>query len=109
MVELAQPQIEALSALAFGFALAGLVASAFQLLTDRPVSFRLLNGGSWRALASVPLLVIAAPFVILRNTIRGRTIEGRPLFFIWAATVIACGWSLASGKVMLDLVSRLAG
>jgi hypothetical protein len=109
MSGLEQAQIEAFGALAFGFALAGLVASGFQLLTDRPVSFRFLNNGDWRALASVPLLVIAAPFVILRNTIRGRQFERRSVVFVWLATVIACGWSLASGKVMLDLVTRLAG
>jgi hypothetical protein len=109
MIELSTAQIQSLGALAFGFALAGLVASAYQLLADRPVSFSLLNGGDWRALASVPLLVVTAPLVIIRNTVRGRQIEGRPLFFVWFATVIACGWSLASGRVALDIMLLVAG
>jgi hypothetical protein len=31
------------------------------------------------ALASLPLIAFGAPFIILRNTVRGRRIEGRPI------------------------------
>jgi hypothetical protein len=96
--------LDALRALLFGFALAGMLASAFQYLTDRPASFTLLQQGGWPALLSVPLVVITAPFIILRNTIRGRRFERRSIFFVWLATVIACLWSMAAGRFMLDVV-----
>jgi hypothetical protein len=100
-------QFELLRALLFGLAFAGFIASAFQYLTDKPPSFRLLQQGGWNAIFSVPLVVITAPFIILRNTIRGRRFERRSIFFIWLATVIACLWGMAAGKVMLDIVSHI--
>jgi hypothetical protein len=98
--------LDALRALLFGFALAGMLASAFQYLTDKPASFTLLQQGGWPALLSVPLVVMTAPFIILRNTIRGRRFERRSIFFVWLATVIACLWSMAAGRFMLDVVVR---
>ncbi len=101
--------LEALQALVLGFAFAGLLASAFELLTERRASFGLLQSGGVLALMSVPMLVFSAPFIILRNTIRGRSIEGRPIPFVMLATMIACGWSLMSGRVVLDLTARIVG
>jgi hypothetical protein len=95
--------IESLQALALGFAFAGLVASAFELFANRRASFGLLRSGDLLALACVPLLVFSAPVIILRNTINGRRSEGRHVGFVMAATVIACLWSLMSGRVVLDL------
>ncbi len=105
--------LRSLFALAFGLGLAGLVASAYQLATTRPLSFRLLNAGpSATALAAVPLLVFGAPFIILRNTIRGRRIEGRQFQFTMAATILAGIWSLMSGSAAmagLELVRQILG
>jgi hypothetical protein len=95
--------LEALLALGLGFAVAGLLASAFELLTARRASFRLLQSGDVFALACVPLLVFSAPVIILRNTIDGRRAEGRHVGFVMAATIIACLWSLMCGRVVLDL------
>jgi hypothetical protein len=55
------------------------------------------------------MLAFSAPFIILRNTLRGRKIEGRPMPFVMLATVIACGWGLLSGRVALDLAAMLVG
>ncbi len=99
--------IEAIQALFFGFAFAGLLASAFELFTQRRASFSLLQAGGIAAVASVPVIVFAAPFLILRNTVRGRRIEGRPFLFVMLASMVASLWSLASGRVALDLVLRL--
>ncbi|MGL4634841.1 MAG: DUF6949 family protein [Beijerinckiaceae bacterium] len=106
MVAFEPVHLDALRALLFGFALAGLLASAFQYLTDRPASFTLLQQGGWSAIISVPFVVMAAPFIILRNTIRGRRFERRSMFFVWLATVIACLWSMAAGRFMLDVVAK---
>jgi hypothetical protein len=95
-------QLDAFKALVFGFALAGFLASAFHYVTDNPPSFRLLQRGGWPALLSVPLVVATAPFIILRNTLRGRRFERRSMVFVWLATVIACIWSMAAGRVILN-------
>lgn len=101
--------IDSLLALALGFALAGLVATAFEVCTERRASFGLLEAGGRWALVFVPILVFSAPFVILRNTVRGRRLEERPFGFVLVATVIACGWSLLSGRIVLDLAQAVVG
>ena len=101
--------LEALTALGLGFAFAGLLASGFELLTHRRASFGLLQRGGAEAVACVPVLVFGAPFIILRNTVRGRRQEGRPMHFVMLATVIACGWSLLSGRLVLDLAQLVIG
>lgn len=101
--------VEALEALVLGFAFAGLLASTFELLTARPASFKLLQTGGAAALASVPVLVFSAPFIILRNTVRGRQIEKRPFHFVMLATIVACVWSLLAGRLVLDVVQTFTG
>ena len=90
-------------ALALGFGVAGLCSSAYQLATSRLPSFGLLSAGpSPAALAAVPLLMLAAPFLIMRNTLIGRAREGRRFEFVFLATVIAGFWSLMSGLVLVS-------
>lgn len=100
---------DALQALFIGFAFAGLLASAFELFTTQRADFRLLQAGGLAAVASVPVVVFSAPFLILRNTVRGRRIEGRPFIFVMLASMIASLWSMASGRVVLDLLHLLGG
>ena len=100
--------IDSFFALAIGFALAGLLATGYQLATYRPASFHLLQRGpSPAALAAVPFLAFAAPFIIMRNTIRGRQLEGRSFTAVMAATVIAGFWSLMSGNVFVMALASL--
>ena len=47
------------------------------------------------------MLTFAAPFVIMRNIIRGRRIERRRFEFVMLATVLAGFWSLMSGTVVV--------
>lgn len=102
-------QVEAVAAVGLGLAFAGLLGSGFEWLAKRPVSFTLLQQGGARALGSVPVVVFSAPFIILRNTVRGRRFERRKMRFVMMATIIAGGWSLLSGRLVLDLVMYLAG
>lgn len=99
--------VEALQALFIGFAFAGMLASAYELFTTRRADFKLLEAGGIAAVASVPVVVFSAPFLILRNTVRGQMIEGRPFPFVVLASMIAALWSMASGKVVLDLLQML--
>ena len=100
--------IQSFIALAIGFAFAGLMSSGYQLVTQRPASFRLLEQGPRPAtFAAVPFLVFAAPFIIMRNTIRGRRIERRRFEFVMLATVIAGLWSLMSGTVVVMAIEAI--
>lgn len=96
-------------AVVLGFAIAGLLASAYQVLADRPLSFRLLAAERLKALACVPLLTFGAPFVIMRNTVRGRRIENRRFEAAMLATMLACFWSLMSGTVIISMIGRMIG
>jgi Family of unknown function (DUF6949) len=92
-------------ALALGFALAGALAHGYQAVRHRPPSFGLLSGGAgMEAFAAVPFLIFAAPFIIMRNTVRGKTIEGRPFQFVMIATMIAGFWSLMSGTFFVMML-----
>jgi hypothetical protein len=94
--------IESFLALALGFAVAGMISTGYQLITSRPASFRLLGSGpTAAAFAAVPFLAFAAPFIIMRNTLRGRRIERRRIEFVMLATVAASFWSMMSGTVVV--------
>ena len=94
--------------LALGYAVAGLISAAYQAITTRPPSFRLLNAEARAAaLAAVPFLVFAAPFIIMRNTVRGRRIEGRRFEFVMLATVLAGTWSMMSGTAVVMVLRGL--
>jgi hypothetical protein len=94
--------VQSFFALAFGFAVAGLLASIYQLITRSPASFTLLERGPVPStFAAVPFLVFTAPFIIMRNTIRGDRTEGRRFHFVMLATILAGFWSLMSGTVVV--------
>ena len=102
-------QIESLLASVLGFAFAGLCATGYQFLTKRPASFRLLRRGPRpSAFAAVPFLIFAAPFIIMRNTLRGVHLERRRFEFVMMATVLAGFWSMMSGTFFL-MTLRAAG
>ena len=80
--------LNSLLSLCIGFALAGALASGYQALVQRPAGFGLLQQGvAPKAFAAVPFLVFAAPFIIMRNTLRGARIERRRFEFVMMATV----------------------
>jgi hypothetical protein len=94
--------LQSLIALVLGFAIAGLATSAYQLATSQLPNFGLLNAGPKPAtVAMVPVLVFAAPFLIMRNTLLGRRHEGRRFEFVFVATILAGLWSLLSGTVVV--------
>ncbi len=100
--------LQSLHTLALGFAVAGLLASFYQLVTERPPSFTLLTGPAKpSALLALPFLLLVAPFIIMRNTIRGAEYEHRNIGFVMIATVIAGLWSLASGALVVKTIETL--
>ncbi|MDR3423168.1 MAG: hypothetical protein P4L80_18355 [Xanthobacteraceae bacterium] len=113
MVEALQPAISSEIvgfpfAIAFGFAVAGLFASGYRLYGEHFPSFRLLEVGPMAArFAAVPLLILCAPFLIMRNTLRARRIEQRRAQVVMVAAVIAGLWSLMSGTVVVMALQAL--
>ena len=91
-----------LLAVAIGFAFAGLLATGYHYFTEQPASFRLINRGPQATtFAAVPFLIFAAPFIIMRNTIRARRLVGRRFEFVMLSTILAGFWSLMSGTVVV--------
>jgi hypothetical protein len=94
--------VQMLFALVLGFAVAGMCSSGYRLVTSRLPSFSQLSARLGpAAFAAIPLLVVSAPFLIMRNTILGRRQEGRRFEFVFLATLIAGFWSLMSGLVLV--------
>ncbi|MEY9886169.1 hypothetical protein [Bradyrhizobium sp. USDA 329] len=92
-----------------GFALAGALVNGYQALAQRPAGFGLLQDGvAPKTFAAVAFLVFAAPFIIMRNTLRGVQVESRRVEFVMMATVIAGFWSMMSGTFFL-MTLRAAG
>jgi hypothetical protein len=100
--------LDSFFAVAIGFAVAGLCASGYRLFSRHVPSFRLLEVGPVPArFAAIPLLMFSAPYIIMRNTIRGRRIEGRRAEIVMVATVIAGLWSLMCGTVVVLALQAL--
>jgi hypothetical protein len=100
--------IQSFFALAIGFAFAGMCASGYRVFSAHFPSFRQLEVGPVPArFAAIPLLMFSAPFIIMRNTLRGRRIEGRRTEIVMVATVIAGLWSLMSGTVVVLALQSL--
>ena len=101
--------LNSLFTLCIGFAFAGALASGYQAFAERPAGFSLLQEGvTPQRFAAVPFLVFAAPFIIMRNTLRGVQVERRRVEFVMMATVIAGFWSLMSGTFFV-MTLRAAG
>lgn len=94
-------------ALITGFVSAGVLGSFYQLVTQQPPTFAFDLDGWFKILSGVVVCVFAGPFIIMRNAIRGRMIEHRPLGWLAASTAIAGMWSLCSGIVVLDFALAL--
>ena len=91
-----------LFAICIGFALAGALVNGYQAFAQRPAGFGLLQDGvAPKTFAAVPFLVFAAPFIIMRNTLRGLQVEARRVEFVMMATLIAGFWSMMSGTFFL--------
>lgn len=91
-----------------GFVAAGLLGSLYQWMTSKPPQFKLQNEGVLSLTAGTFLFFFAGPFILMRNALRGRVIERRPLGWLAASTVIAAMWSSLSGMFVLQLALTAA-
>jgi hypothetical protein len=102
-------QAQSLLSLALGFALAGLLTTGYELVTQRPASLRLLQAAARPStLATLPFVALAAPFIIMRTTIRERAVSGGSagarIREVMLATIVAGFWSLTSGTLLVTAV-----
>jgi hypothetical protein len=105
---MAPESVQLLLAFALGFAAAGMVSTGYQLVTRRPASFRLLRRGPAPAtFAAVPFLAFAAPFIIMRSTLRRRRMRGRRLEAVLLAAIAASFWSMMSGTLLVMALEAL--
>ena len=94
-----------LLSLALGFAVAGAVTNGYQTLSARPAGFALLlQDARAKAALAVPFLVLAAPFMIMRNILTDTTRHPGRVVFVMMATVVAGFWSLMSGTALTMLL-----
>jgi len=72
--------LNSLFSLCIGFAFAGALANGYQAFAQRPAGFALLQDGVVpKALAAVPFLVFAAPFIIHAQHAARRKDRASPL------------------------------
>jgi len=103
--------LQSFALVALGFAVAGALATGYQLLAHRPPSFALLARCRMAgAFAALPFLAFAAPFVIMRSTLSSpSTGDFRRFQVVMAATVVSGFWSLMSGMAVAVLARPLLG
>src|SRR5688572_1880074 len=102
--------LQSFYALVLGFAWAAMLGTGYQAATRRPASFRLLRRGPRpSAFAAIPFLAFAAPFIIMRNTLRARRFDGRRFESVMVATIASGFWSLMTGSVMVLAIAALPG
>lgn len=92
-----------------GFVSAGVLGSFYQLITSEPLKFYIASEGLVIFLVAILLRVFAGPFIIMRNAIRGRRIEKRPIGWLVASSTIAGMWSMCSGILVLNVVLVVVG
>ena len=100
--------VQMLLALSLGFAVAGLCCSAYRLATDRlPSLSQLACGPRPSAFAALALLIIAAPFLIMRMVLLGGGEALDRFQVVFLATVLAGFWSLMSGLALMTTLQAL--
>jgi hypothetical protein len=92
---------------ATGFVAAGLLASFYQLVTNRTPRFVPDFEGMAGVVGASFLCAVVGPFIIMRNAIRGHRIEQRPIGWLAASSAIAFGWSTCSGLIVLYTIVTL--
>jgi hypothetical protein len=100
--------LQAIGILLLGFSVAGVFATGYQLLTERPPSFNIFGDGRGpAAVAHVPFLVFAAPFIIVRDAIGGHRPGFDRFMAAMLATIFAGIWSLMSGKFVIAAIAMI--
>ncbi len=87
-----------------GFVIAGLIASLYQLISSKPVGFSVSVENWTSAFGAMFMVALAGPVILMRNALRGRRIEKRPIGWLFGSAAIAGMWSAVSGILELSLI-----
>ena len=88
-----------------GFVVAGIIASLYQLIAAKPAGFSSINVDTWAGgFASMFLVALAGPVILMRNAMRGRRLEKRPIGWLFGSAAIASVWSAVSGILEMGLI-----
>ena len=91
-----------------GFSVAGALSTGYHCLTARPASFNIFGDGTGPvAVAHVPFLAFAAPFILVRDAIHVRRSGAENFVAGMAVSMVAGVWSLLSGKVVMQAINVL--
>ena len=100
--------VNSICLLLLGFSVAGALATGYQLVTARPASFNIFGDGTGPvAVAHVPFLVFAAPFIMVRDAIHIRRSGAENFIAGLVVSMISGAWSLLSGKFVMLAVDML--
>ncbi|WP_209001909.1 DUF6949 family protein [Stappia albiluteola] len=91
-----------------GFVAAGILGSLYQLVTGEAPKFSIALGSWLKAMGTFLLCLFVGPFIIMRNAIRGRRLEHRPIGWLVASSTIAGMWSICSGIVVMQFALVIA-
>ena len=94
-------------AAAVGFVSAGIAGSFYQWVMAEAPQFRISYETFLSGVGSILFCAFVAPFIIMRNAIRGRRLERRPLGWLLASVAIAVTWSLCTGIILLEILVAL--
>lgn len=87
-----------------GFVSAGVLGSFIQIWKAEPIGFSVQYDSWVSGFLGVLLCIFAGPFIIMRNTLRGRRIEGRPLGWVVMASAVASLWSFCTGLLIMHTI-----
>ncbi len=94
-------------AAACGFVVAAVLATGYQLVANRPVRFEMIVENAQtsvvKAFFRVALVIWAAPYIIMRNAVRGRLMEQRSYGWLVGSFVVAGLWSVCVGIMVLHV------
>lgn len=92
-----------------GFVSSGVLGSFYQLWRSQPIGFNITTGDWSGSVIDVVFCILAGPFIIMRNTLRARQIEGRPIGWVVAASAIASLWSFCLGLLVVQTALAVTG
>jgi hypothetical protein len=95
---------EIIASAVLGVAFAGLLASGFHLAAGQPPAMTLLQQSRVVGLCSIPLLIFAAPLLLLRLAGPGRALPRSARVLVTAGAVV---WATMSGCIVLQLAMHL--
>jgi hypothetical protein len=90
--------------LALGFAISGIVANVFQLVTDGASMFHVPVTNDARRFGVLALLILAGPHILVRAADRSARLGEWPVAYTIGCLIAGFVWSFLLGFVALSLV-----